>query len=293
MRNKQNSESPDQLIDIVILIKTLWREKMIILFICSLGILIPHIYNNYNSIKLFQTESFMQSSNTDIFSIYEYELNKKQLNEDFANIFIGVLTSNNNFSSFIDQNQNISKGYNLSDFKFDVLQIENLFIKKNNNSEIDNNNLENTQTLKLTLIFKDGVNGQDFLDNFLNYSFERSKEKFKEKLKLSLTNTIEVYERNLYIALAIDLNDPVINPPVYRETQDIFFLGVKVLKQRILNLNYMIKNLDDDIDSISPIYSQASLSSPVPEQPNKYLFYGFILSLFLSLALVFVKNILK
>ena len=293
MRNKQNSESPDQLIDIVILIKTLWREKMIILFICSLGILIPHIYNNYNSIKLFQTASFMQSSNTDIFSIYEYELNKKQLNEDFANIFIGVLTSNNNFSSFIDQNQNISKGYNLSDLKFDVLQIENLFIKKNNNLEIDNNNLENIQTLKLTLIFKDGLNGQDFLDKFLNYSFERSKEKFKEKLKLSLTNTIEVYERNLYIALAIDLNDPVINPPGYIETQDIFFKGVKVLKQRILNLNYMIKNLDDDIDSISPIYSEASLSSPVPEQPNKYLFYGFILSLFLSLALVFVKNILK
>ena len=43
---------------------------------------------------------------------------KKQLNEDFANIFIGVLTSNNNFSSFIDQNQNISKCYNLSDLKF-------------------------------------------------------------------------------------------------------------------------------------------------------------------------------
>ena len=133
MRNKQNAESPDQQIDIVILIKTLWREKIFILFICSLGILIPYIYNNYNSIKLFQTASFMQSSDTDIFSIYEYELNKKHLNKDFANIYIEVLTSNNNLSSFIDQNQNISKGYNYSDFKFNVSQIENLFIKKNNN----------------------------------------------------------------------------------------------------------------------------------------------------------------
>jgi capsular polysaccharide biosynthesis protein len=298
MKNKKNNNLnfPDHQIDILILTKILWREKILILFICALGILISFMHN-YNSIKFSETRANLQATDTDFFSIYEYELNKKQLDRDFKNNFIGLLKSNYNFIDYINQNQNISKGYNFSDFIFDFLQVENTPFKKYN-FENENDFQNVTKYFELRLIFKNGINGKDFLDNYLNYSFEKLKQKFKENLKLSLTNKILMYRRNLDIALKIDLSDPIVienksSSLRYIESQDIFFQGVKVLEQKILSLNLMIENLDDDFDKISPIFSEASFSSPAPNRNNISLFYGFIVSFFLSLIVVFVKNILK
>jgi LPS O-antigen subunit length determinant protein (WzzB/FepE family) len=300
---KNNIYFTDNEIDLSEIIKLLWKEKILILSISIICGLLGYFYA-FLKPQEFVTEIKLKNPPIQIFEHY--------------NLF-------NNNSNFYNNNNNNNNNNNLaaqfiSDYKLNFLSLDNLdrFLEKNR--EFDNFkehlNLKNISVKyyfsgekfgevkekniiipnKYFLVHTKELDGGTFFNNYAEFIKKITITEFKHNLKLTLLNTIIIYEEALVISKKIQLENPIIKSlgqeQVLTEPEALFYKGSKVLSENLINLNNRLIKLENDQINFD-IILQNSLTSKTTKNLPLYFVFGLILGLFLSLAIIYLKNILK
>jgi hypothetical protein len=167
---------------------------------------------------------------------------------------------------------------------------------KNKFGEVKEKNL--IASNKYFLVFSKPLDGDLFLNNYVQFVKRKTVLELKTNLKLSILNKITIYENAYDNAILINLENPILRSinqtnQVVNEPEDLFYKGSKILLQEIIYLKKLLIKLENDKFNFE-IISDKSLNSPVMKIPNlAYFVIGLMLGLFLSLGIIFFKGILK
>ena len=136
------------------------------------------------------------------------------------------------------------------------------------------------------------MDGAIFLNKYVEFIKKKTIAELKNNLKLSLLNTIYYHQEDLEIAKKIQLENPIIKTTnqqqIVNEPEALFYKGTKVISE---NLNYLDKRLiklENDQFNYN-IILQKALTLKDPINLPLYFVIGFILGLFLSLGIVFLR----
>jgi LPS O-antigen subunit length determinant protein (WzzB/FepE family) len=305
---KNNSHLANDEIDLGDLIKSLWREKVLILSITIICGLAGYLYASFEP-QEFTTEIKFKNPPTQIFDSYNLFTNNTNNRSNSKNNSLGQFISDNIFEQFI------------SDFKLNFLSLDNLesFIEKsrefdnfkaylksrnisaqhyfvNRFGEVKEKNLiiEN----KYFLVFTKELEGDIFLYNYSQFIKKKTVFEIKEKLKLSAINRILTFENALENAKLINLENPILSSmnqtnQVVHEPEDLFYKGSKILSQEISYLKKLLIKLENDQFNFEAVIDKP-LNSPVKKVHNlTYFAIGLMLGLFLSVGIIFFRDIFK
>jgi len=304
---KNNPYIADDEIDLGDLVRTLWREKILILSISIICGLAGYLY------ALFQPQEFK----TEI----QVKNPPPQLFEPYIYIKINNINNNINNNNNNNNNSNNIVGQFISDFKLNFLSLSNLQIFVEESREFDNfkaylksrnisvkkyfaNKLDEVKEKNLIipnkyfLVFTNELDGDIFLKNYAQFIKKKTTFEIKKNLKLSIVNKITIIENALENAKLINLENPILRSmnqinQVVNEPEDLFYKGSKILSQEIIYLKKLLIKLENDQFNFEIILDDP-LNSPVNEMHNLvYFAIGLMLGLFLSLVIIFFKSILK
>jgi LPS O-antigen subunit length determinant protein (WzzB/FepE family) len=297
---KNNSYIADDEIDLADLIKSLWREKILILSISIICGLAGYVYASFQP-QEFKTEIQINYPPPQLFEPYTYVLNNTpNTNTNIVAQFVSDLKVNflslDNVETFIEESREFSnfKGY---------LKTRNISAKKyfknkllNEASLVKEKNLINTN--RYFLFFTKELDGDIFLNNYVQFIKKKTIIETKKKLKFSIENMIVIYENSLEKAKLINLENPILksmnqSTQVVNEPNDLFYKGSKILSHEITYLKRLLIKLENDqfyyeITTDKPFSSYVKTSSSL-----KYFAIALMIGLFLSLIIIFFKGILK
>ena len=306
---KNNSYITDDEIDLSDYIKSLWREKILVLSISIICGLLGYLYASFKP-EIFKVEIKLKNPPFQIFEPYNGLF---EINNNINNININNNNNNNNINSGREQF--------ISDFKIELLSLDNLesfvqesrdfdnfkaYLKSKNITikkhfkdkfgEVKEKNLINVN--KYFLVFAKELDGDIFLNNYVEFTKKKNITNFKKNLKMAIENKIAVHEQALEIATLINLENPILKSldnqsQVVNEPEALFYKGTKVLLQNIIYFKRLSQKVENDQFNYNPILDKASL--PVFQNISPPLFFGFalILGFLLSLVIIFLRNKLK
>jgi LPS O-antigen subunit length determinant protein (WzzB/FepE family) len=300
---KNNSYLIDDEIDMGDLIKSLWREKILILSVSIICGLAGYLYAFFQPQK-FKTEIILNNPPPQLFEPYNDIFNNKNKNMN---------NNNNNY------NGNITEQFN-SDFRLNFLSLDNLqsfteesrefdsfkeYLKSRNISakkyfvnkinEVKEKKLISTN--KYFLVFTKELDGDIFLNNYAQFIKKKTISNIKKNFQLSIENKITKLENALENAKLINLENPILRSlnqnQVINEPEDLFYKGSKILSQEIIFLKRLLIKLENDQFNFDFI-SEKPLNSLIKEISNLgYFTIGLMLGLFLSLVIIYFKLILR
>jgi hypothetical protein len=118
----------------------------------------------------------------------------------------------------------------------------------------------------------------------------------KNNLKLTLLNNIDSHQQAFEIAKKIQLENPIIKTitqqQVVTEPEALFYKGTKVISENLNYLNKKLIKLENDQFNYDIILDKASFSYLVSKSSSLYILVGLCLGFFLSLLIIFLRNIL-
>lgn len=263
------------------LINKFFKEKILILFF-SVGIGVLGYLSQFFSTKEFKTEITINKPTSNMFIEVVKSLEEK---EEVADKFFIDLKSNilslDNLDLFIQQNKDI-ENFKLF-LKKRKITTQEYFYEKFGDLKKRNKIIEN----KFFLIFPKELQGSFFLNNYIEFTANKTINETGESLKLKYLVIISKYQEALEIAKMINLENPIFC------NEDLFFKGTKLLNQEILNYKKLLAKLEDTKIIYNPIYSKASNIYYFSTPSYLYGIFGFFLGFFLSLIIIFFKNILR
>jgi LPS O-antigen subunit length determinant protein (WzzB/FepE family) len=297
---KNNTYLADDEIDLGDIIKSLWREKILILSISIVFGLAGYLYGSFKP-EEFKTEIKLKNP-------------PHQLFEPYTRVFTNNYNNNNN------NNNNIT-GQFISDFKLNFLSLDNLQSFTEESKEFDNfkeylksrnisvkkyfkNKIDEVKEKNLIipnkyfLVFTKELEGDIFLNNYAKFTIKKTVFIMKKNLKLSIENQITIFENSLEKAKLINLENPILNltnqrAQVVNEPEDLFYKGSKILSQDIIHLKRLLIKLENDQFNFDFILDKP-VNLPVKKMSNLAFFgIGLTLGIFLSLVIIFFKSILK
>jgi LPS O-antigen subunit length determinant protein (WzzB/FepE family) len=323
---KNNTYLSDDEIDLGNIIKSLWKEKFIILSISIICGLLGYFYGllgsqDYN----FKTEITLKNPPTQIFEPYNlFNINLIKNNNN-----INLIKNNNNDNNNNNNNNDVNNIVEqfISDFKLNFLSLDNLenFIEESR--EFDNfkgylksRNISTKQYFsgkkfdfsdqrfgavkeknkiipnKYFINHSKKLDGAIFLNKYVEFIKKKTIVEFKNNLKLTLLDTINNNQEALEIAKKIQLENPIIKNTnqqlVVNEPEALFYKGTKVIAENINYLNKRLIKLENDQFDYNVILQKASTLKKPTSLPL-YFALGLMLGLFLSLGIIFFKGILK
>jgi LPS O-antigen subunit length determinant protein (WzzB/FepE family) len=135
-----------------------------------------------------------------------------------------------------------------------------------------------------------------FLNKYVEFIKKKTIVEFKNNLKSTLLNTINNHQEALEIAKKIQLENPIIKTTnqqqVVNEPEALFYKGTKVISENLNYLNKRLIKLENDQFN-NNVISQKALTLKNPINLSLYFVLGLILGSFLSLIIIYLKNILK
>jgi LPS O-antigen subunit length determinant protein (WzzB/FepE family) len=296
MKKKNNYYSESNEINLEESIKLIWKNKILVLFITIvfglLGCLYKFIlYEEFRSIvslkspppQLFISyNSFREYGQYNYYDKFNYDLDLNLLSKD-------------NLDEFISQSKIKNEYYSkIKFFKFN---------KKYSSSLDEAQNLEEKKKISYIansyfLIFPKEIQGDILLDNYIKFTKNKTLIELKKNIKEELEYSLLKYNAHLNIALDLNLIEPAgfFGQPFKIENQDLslFSRGTKVLSQEIILINNLYKKLDDNLFDYNHILEKPSKPRIVePFGTHVYLLLGLTIGFFLSLMIVFIKNIFK
>jgi LPS O-antigen subunit length determinant protein (WzzB/FepE family) len=304
---KNNPYITDDEIDLGDLVRTLWREKILILSISIICGLLGYLYASFKS-EEFKVEIRLKNPPFQLFENYSalIEINSNNNNNK--------INSNNN-------NNNILEGQFIFDFKLKLLSLDNLesFVEESRNLDNFKAYLKSKNSTvnkyfkdklgevkekniiipnKYFLVFLKGLDGDIFLNNYVEFTKKKNITEFKKNLKITIENRIAFNEQAFEIAKLINLENPIIKSldnqtQVVNEPEDLFYKGTKVLAQNIIYLKRLLQKLENDQFDYNPILDKASLSVFQNISPPLFFVFGLILGFLLSLVIIFLRNTLN
>jgi LPS O-antigen subunit length determinant protein (WzzB/FepE family) len=302
---KNNPYITDDEIDLADLVRTLWREKILILSISVICGLLGYLYASFKP-EEFKTYIKLKNPPSQLFETY-----------------IGLIGINNNNNN--NNDNNITTGQFISDFKLKLLSLDNLESFVQESRDLDNFKAYlKSKNITVKKYFKDkkdilGVvkekniiipneyffvfdkkilEGDIVFNNYVEFTKKKIIIEFKKNLKTTIENKIVANEQALETAKLINLENPIIKSldrqvQVVNEPEALFYKGTKVLSQNIIYLKRLLQKLENDQLNYNPILDKASL--PVLQNTSVSLFFvsGLILGFLISLVIIFLRNILK
>jgi LPS O-antigen subunit length determinant protein (WzzB/FepE family) len=303
---KNNSYLADDEIDLGSIIKSLWKEKILILSISIICGLAGYLFGSFQP-QYFKTEIKIKNPSIQLFETYSNLIDDNNNNKDSNN-------SNNN-------NNNIAAQF-ISDYKLNFLTLDNVesFVEESRDLEnfkayLKSKNITVKQYFKdklgevkekniiisnkYFLVFTKELDGDIFLNNYAEYTKKKNITEFKKNLKLKIEYKIYSYEQALEIAKLINLEYPILKSldnqlvQVVSEPEALFYKGSKVLSQNIIYFKRLLQRLENDKFNYNPILDKASLSVLQNTSVNLFFVSGLFLGLILSLVIIFLRNTLK
>ena len=308
---KNNSYLTDDEIDLSDIIKSLWREKILILFISIICGLFGYLFASFQP-QNFKTEIKLKNPPYQLFESYSYLINNNNqktttttttttttiiikttnVAEKFFSDFNLNFLSLDNVESFVEESQGLDnfkrylKSKNITAKKY---FIDKLGIVKEKNIIISN---------KYFLVFEKNLDGDIFFNNYVEFIKKKSVTEFKKNLKLTIENRINSYEQALETAKLINLENPILKSlnnqnQAVNEPEDLFYKGSKLLSLEINYLKRLLIKLENEQFNFEIILDKAS--PPLLQNASVSLFFvsGLILGFLLSLAIIFLRNVLK
>ena len=306
---KNNSYLADDEIDLSDIIKSLWREKILILFISIICGLFGYLFASFQP-QNFKTEIKLKNPPYQLFESYSYLINNNNqtttttttttttiikttnVAEKFFSDFNLNFLSLDNVESFVEESQGLDnfkrylKSKNITAKKY---FIDKLGIVKEKNIIISN---------KYFLVFEKNLDGDIFFNNYVEFIKKKSVTEFKKNLKLTIENRINSYEQALETAKLINLENPILKSlnnqnQAVNEPEDLFYKGSKLLSLEINYLKRLLIKLENEQFNFEIILDKAS--PPLLQNASVSLFFvsGLILGFLLSLAIIFLRNVLK
>jgi LPS O-antigen subunit length determinant protein (WzzB/FepE family) len=296
---KNNFYLSDNEIDLVNVIKSIWRDKIIVLSTCIICGLFSYVYS-VSQPKIYKAEIVLRDTPSSIFEVYRnFEIIEKSQSQSRMNIaqqfndeFKLNLLSHDNLVQFVEDNNKINDFKN--NLKKKNISVRNYFKGKFGNVEDKSKQISN----KYSLTYSESLPGETFLNDYIIFTQEKSLIIFKKMLIQKILAQIKIYQQNLKIAENIDLKNPILQSMVdgrgvINEPEALFYKGTKVLSQQLLFLN----NLLDETQNLKLDYNpilEKTLSEPLIKQsPKILLFIGLALGFFFSLIIIFVKKLFK
>jgi LPS O-antigen subunit length determinant protein (WzzB/FepE family) len=286
-------------------IKSLWKEKILILSISIICGLAGYLYASFQP-QEFKAKIKLKNPPSQLFEVYSHELNYRNSNSniDLRGQFIFDFKLNflslNNLQNFTEESREFDN------FK-EYLRLRNISSKKyfeNKIHEVKEKNLIIPN--EYFLVYTKELDGDIFLNNYAQFIKKKTVFEIKKNLKLSIKNKIAALENALEKAILINLENPILinleNPIlkstnqkniVVTEWDDLFYKGSKILLQEIIYLNRFLIKLENDQFNFE-ILSDNPLSFPINKNLNlTYLAIGTMFGLFLSFGIILFRSILK
>ena len=308
---KKNLYLADDQIDLVKLIREIWKSKILIICISIFCAFLAYIYF-LTKTKEFQSTVIVKYPTIQLFEPYnQLPFNLEENKTEIKNNNFILNNSNRMHSQFIyDFELNLRSLDNLGSFAEQSKGIDNFkeFLKSRNVSakEYFRNNkfgVLKEKNQRITgvyyLIFPKELEGDNFLNNYIIFTKNVTVANFKSNLEATYINVISEYEQALDIAKEIKLEHPILKSlnnqnTVVNEPEGLFYKGAKVLSQKIFHLNKQLANLNADKFDYNPILDKASPPSLVSKKSSFfYIISGLGFGFFLSLLILYFRNILN
>lgn len=289
---KNNPHTTDDEIDTTDLIRAFLREKILVLSISIICGLAGYLYASFKP-QMFTTEIKIINPSIQIFEPYN---DGKNISGQFIDNFKLNFLSLDNIQNFIEESREFDnfkrylKSRNISLRQYFV-------IHKFSQAEVKENSIVNIFFFN----HQKELDWSFFFDKYLEFIKKITVVELKNNLKLTILNDINNHQEALQIAKKIELEAPVIIPFIINEKTypyapkappALFYKGSKVLSENINNLNKKLIKLENDQFNYN-IY-QKSITYPI-NSISSFLYFalGLILGAFLSLVIIYFKNILK
>jgi LPS O-antigen subunit length determinant protein (WzzB/FepE family) len=292
---KNNLYISDDEIDLGDLLRTLWREKILILSISIICGLLGCLYATFKP-EEFKTEIKLKSPPSQLFEPYTYQLinkNNNNIAEQFISDFKVNLLSLDNLEIFVEESRDLDtfKKY----LKSRNISAKQYFANKLREEKVKNIIIPNTYFL---VFEKEILDGNVFLNNYIEFVKKKNNIEFKKNLKLTIENRIDNALDALEIAKLINLENPILKSPdrqnqVVNEPEALFYKGTKVLSQSIIIDKKLLQKLENDQFNYNPILA-TGISLKI-NTISSYAFFsiGLFIGFILSCIIIFFKSTLK
>lgn len=288
---KNNTYLADE-INLADIAKSIWREKILILSISIICGLVGYLYVSFKP-QEFRTEIKIKDPHIHFFQTYMQVVNnnKNDCSAQFISDFKLYFLSLDNLQSFLDESEQFDN------FK-EYLKLRNISAKKyfvNKIGEVKVGNLIISN--QFFLVFPKELNGDIFLNNYVEFIKNKTIFETKTNLKKLIENKILFYEDNLQKAKLINLEKPnkwSTNEYVAQNTsEDLFYKGTQILAQEIIFLKKLLIKLENEQFNFNIILDKP-LNFKINES-NKLTYFqlGLMFGLILSFVIIFFKSLLK
>lgn len=299
-KSYNSSEKNIDINDIFNFLYNFYKEIIFILIISFISGISFYSYKLGHSIKEVKSEIEIRIPSMVIFQSYlldfkaeKREFYYKNLINEYNNNFYENLFSRKNLIFFLEQSGD------LDNFKKSLGKSSNNFSDFFNNNRFGKVQVKDKILLnKIFLVYPDKFNGEDFLAKYVLFSSNKTIRELKNKLITIIKDNILIYEQALEIAKKINLLDPIlISNRVYittvNEPESLFYKGVNVLTQEIINQEKLLKKLETEKFEYNPILDN-SVTIYLNSNFNKSNFFiGSLFGFFLSSLIIFFKTLLK
>ena len=284
---KSNTYLADDEMDLRDLIEKLWKEKILILSISIICGLLGYFYVLSKS-QEFKTEITIKNVPVQIFE--PYNLSKSNnIAEQFIFDFKVNFLSLDSLQSFVEESREFDnfKAY----LKLKNISPREYFVNKIGQVEKKNIIIPN----KYFLNHPKELDGDFFFSKYVEFIKKKTIIDCKNRIKLTILNTINNHQEALEIAKKIQLERPFLYADWKAlqnmqnvEPETLFFKGTIVLSENINNFNKILIKLENDPFNYNTIIQNALTQKKSKSLPL-YFAFGLSLGLFLSLGIIFLK----
>jgi LPS O-antigen subunit length determinant protein (WzzB/FepE family) len=295
---KNNPYITDDEIDLGGLVRTLWREKMLILSISIICGLLGYLYASFKP-EEFKTEIKLKNPPTQLFEPYVgyLEVNNNNNNnnnntaaEKFISDFKSTFLSLDNLEMFVEESRDLD---NLKAY----LKLKNITVKKYFKDKfVEEKTKDIIISNKYFLNFEKKIlEGDIFFNNYVEFTKKKNIIEYKKKIKTGIENRIAFYEQALETAKLINLENPILKSidnkaQFLNEPEALFYKGTKVLSQDIIYFKRTLQRLENDQFNYNPILDKGVITQIDMMSSYSYFLTGLFFGLFLSFIIIFFKS---
>jgi LPS O-antigen subunit length determinant protein (WzzB/FepE family) len=290
---KNNPYITDDEIDLGALIRILWREKILILSISIICGLLGYLYASFKP-EEFKIEIKLKNPPSQLFELYTQLL----INNNDNNIVVQFITDFKlNLLSLDSLEIFVEESRELDNFK-KHLKLRNISTKQyfaNKLGEVKEKNIITPNTY-FFVFEKKILDGNIFLNNYVEYVKKKNIIELKKNLKSKIENRIVNTENALETAKLINLENPILKSQyqnqVINEPDALFYIGTKALSQRIIIDKKLLQTLENDQFSYNVILDKG-IALKINTESSYFSLIGLFIGFFLSCIILFFKNDLK
>lgn len=302
---KNNIYLSDDEIDIVSIFRVLWKDKILILIVSFLFCISAYLYA-YNSPLKYKEIIIIKDPEEKQFEILTkvylenslYNFNDRKNNQRISSQFTQEVSTkfkeefDNNILNLDNLAHFVEQSKKFDNFK-EFLKKENITIKEYFNyknfvtTKKKNDPFKNKTILSVFMPYQKHDNF--FFDDYVEFIKNKTMKNFKDNLNREIEYSIKLWDISLQLAEYANLESPSKNESIFLDDTK-FLLGTSIIKKIIEDKKKLATELANYQLNYNPIIDKSNLII-FSKSLTLYAFVGLVLGFFLSLIIIFIKNI--